>query len=106
MCVGVKVALSAAISRSAFHPIKPGRQVRILLSQRVAFVIIQTGVHAFDIRREDDISRTELFQEVWTRSRGESQLNLIYDFDKLLSVALLLLKRHHWIAKPGTPSSK
>src|ERR671932_45748 len=106
MSVGVKVAYRAAISLSAFHPIKPGRQVRILLSQRVAFVIIQTGVHAFEIRREDDISRTELFQEVWTRSRGEGHLNLIYDFDKLLSVALLLLRRHKRIAKPATPSSK
>src|SRR4028118_372408 len=106
MCVGVKVALSAAISRSAFHPIKPGRQVRILLSQRVAFVIIQTGVHAFEIRCEDDISRTELFQKVWTRSRGKGKLNLLYDFDKLRSAALLLLLRHYWIAKPATPSSK
>ena len=87
MDVGVEVALSTAIGRPAFHRCKPVSKARVFFPQRVAFVVVKTRIHPFDVGRKDDIRSAKFIQEIRAGSARECCFDLGDNAGELVAVA-------------------
>src|SRR4028118_959143 len=103
MDVGVKIALSAAIGRAGFHRRKPVSKARVFFPHRVAFVVVKTGIHPFDVGRKDDIRSAKFIEEIRPRSAGESLFYLGDDADKLVAVVLFYSGCTSWVDETRAP---
>jgi len=82
--MSMKIALSTAIGRAAFHPCKPVCKARVFFPHRVAFVVVKTGIHPFDIGRKDHIRSAKFSEEITPRSASQGCFHLGDDAEKLV----------------------
>ena len=68
MTVSVEITLGSSISLTSFHGVEPLAQDGMLLAHVVVLVVEKTGVHTLNIRRDDYVRSSELFQQVGPRS--------------------------------------
>jgi len=64
--VGVVIALSASVCLSTLHGSKPIFNCRKFVLDVVAFVVVKTGCHPFNVGSKDHVHYPKLFQEVRT----------------------------------------
>jgi hypothetical protein len=63
--MSVVIALSAFISFTSLHGIKPSLNRRVFVFYIISLIVIQTSSHSLNVRSENYIDNTEILKEIW-----------------------------------------